>query len=146
MWKPRHTDPIETQATTLLAECDAILAGAAAEFLVAAGRWAPPWAWLNSLAHASREELEAAVAMEPARRPGEALDTGEWRAAQTFLAGEILSYIDDAGTDLAELQRTTLVPLELELIRSPSSPSLRPGQLAFSVMSAVHRNASRRSR
>jgi hypothetical protein len=143
MWSREHEDPVRSLAAELTDECNALLAGRYADYLHEQGHLAAPWVWMNALAHASQEELTEVAAGPPTRtsdRPG----TVEWRRAIAFLAEEVLERARSTGTSLADLQRSALVPLELELMACTGGAVLSPGQLAGLVMAAVHRHPSRR--
>ena len=65
------------------------------------------WAWTNLLAHGSRQDLCSE------RRRFRVIG-GQWREGRSFLVAELLDLADEFGP-LTEIQRTVLVPLELEL-------------------------------
>lgn len=95
--------------TELVRECEAYLLGHLAEHIEASGSRVPAWAWTNLLAHASAVELRA----ESARTWPKTVPNREWRQARSHLAAAVLGR---AGrTELAEIQRDVLVPLESEL-------------------------------
>lgn len=73
----------------------------------------PDWAWLNVLAHGSQDDIRALANGEPPWRISS--DTSVWHEALSFLAEELISQATRQGRALAVLQRSTLVPLELEL-------------------------------
>lgn len=80
----------------------------------------PAWILVAPLAHASWNELHRMAAWKQ-QVPG-----GRWYSTIGFLAGETLNIAGD-GTALLDLQRTTLVPLELRLlsgrVTSPTTPA-----------------------
>ena len=137
----RGQEPAGGRADELAAESEAILTGRYAGYLADRGLLVPPWAWVNVLAHAGEVELEAAASASVDRRPE---DAGEWRRALAFMAEDVLRHTRSTGVALAEVQQSTLVPLELELMGSTEGRQLRPGQLAGLVLAAVHRHPSRR--
>lgn len=143
MWRHSPEDPVNMLAGDLTLECEALLAGRYADFLCARGRPAPPWTWVNALAHRSAPELTALAGRE--RKPGVDDPHGpdQWRRALTFLAEDVLAQVEVTGTTLDQLQRTRLIPLELELCRNPHRCA-DPGQLAGVVMAVVRRRPSRR--
>lgn len=144
MWKPSREDPVESSASELALECEALLAGRYADHLRRQGRWAPAWAWVNVLAHATEEELAVAAAGGDRDQAPEPPGAHEWRKALTFLADDVLCYVEARGITLRQLQLSTLIPLELELMGRGDGPTLNPGQLAGTVMAAVHQHPSRR--
>lgn len=110
-------DPDRELGEELVAACEAFLEGRYAEHLERRGLRVPPWAWVNLLAHGTAAELDAARrVLADGEGPGAA-----WRAARAFLAREVLEAAQAAGTDLADLQRRVLVPLELELMGWPAA-------------------------
>ena len=143
MFKRRPEDPVVAFAGELTLECEALLAGRYADYLCSRGRWAPPWAWVNALAHGSAPELSALAG--GGGRPGvdDPPGTDRWRRALAFLAEDLLGQIEVTGATLDQLQRTRLIPLELELCRNPGRCT-DPGELAGLVMAVVRRRPSRR--
>jgi hypothetical protein len=95
-------------------ECEDFLAGRYAELLAAVRRPLPPWAALNHAAHAGIDAIRAAAAALP--------DDGglpSWEDARAVVATLVVTAVR-GGADLRELQRTVLVPLELELLADPA--------------------------
>lgn len=93
-------------------EFDAFLAGRYAEWALARRQAVPAWAWVNQVAHGSRDDLETLarsddIAASPA-------DRVVWHAATVFLAKEVLGVAGD-DTDLRRVQQEALVPVELQL-------------------------------
>lgn len=144
MWSHSREDPVESAAAELTRECEALLAGGYAEHLRAQGRWAPPWAWVNALAHGTADQLATIATGAAGDRPGEATGTKEWRVALSFLAEDVLRHVRSTGTTLRQVQRSKLIPLELHLMRREEGRALNPGQLAGTVLAAVHDHPSRR--
>ncbi len=143
MWK-RRPDDVESLAAELTLECESLLAGRYADYLCSQGRGAPPWAWVNALAHCSEPELTALARGDA--RPGihDTPVAQQWRQALAFLAEDVRSHVERTGIRLDQLQRTRLIPLELELCRNSDQYAGDPGQLAGLVMAAVRRRPSRR--
>lgn len=139
MWKRSPEDPVTTLAADLTLECEALLGGRYAEYLCSQGRPAPPWTWVNALAHRSEAELTALAGGDSHRTP----DALQWGQALAFLAEDVVSQVQRSGITLGQLQRTRLIPLELELSRNPDRCT-DPGQLAGLVMAVVRRRPSRR--
>ncbi len=113
-------------------ECEAFLTGHLVEHRRGANGFVSPWTWTNLLAHGTEEELRAALA-NPSR--------DRWEAARAYLAGDLL---DLAGSpkELREIQRTVLVPLELDLASRPATRGWEPQRWAGAV-SAVLREVRR---
>jgi hypothetical protein len=99
----------------LSGETEAFLDGRIVEHLTAAGRMVPTWAVLNKIAHGSPSEI--AYLTQTDGHPDNAPEAGEpvWRAAQRSLAARLLAS-DALPDDIAQVQQTVLVPLELRLI------------------------------
>ena len=88
------------------------LDGAWLEHLAERGRRVPPWAWLSALSHSDENRLTALAGDERVNVPAE---LREWWDAVAFLAGEILDTARGLELSPERLQRTRLIPLELEL-------------------------------
>lgn len=143
MWKRNPEDPVNTLAADLTLECEALLAGRYAEYLCSRGRPAPPWAWVNALAHRSASELTALAGGEGHPTVGCTPDAHQWHRALAFLAEDVVCQAQRSGIPVGELQRTRLVPLELELCRNPDRGT-DLGHLAGLVMAVIRRRPSRR--
>jgi len=139
MWH-RRKDEVAAQGRDLTVECESILRGRFVDYLQSQGRWTPAWAWVNALAHGTADDLAWWAA---GKGQGETAETGtdaaDWPAVLAFLAGDILSQLVAGGTTLARLQRSALIPLELELMRGVERPAPDQGRLAAMVMAAVRR-------
>jgi hypothetical protein len=99
---------------------------------------------VNALAHRTQEDL-AAIATVGAQPEGEWRGLpDEWRDAIVFLAGDVISYARAAGLSTAELQRSRLVPLELDLMRKSDDAVRTPGQLATLVIAVLREHRSAR--
>ena len=134
MWSCRYR-PWERE---LVAECEAYLAGHYAQYLREAKRLIPTWAWLNVLAHGSEDDVAALAAGEPCRRGS--TDAPVWQQAVAFLAQEVLNQVAARGRPLADLQRSTLVPLEFELAERPA---LSPATFVASVLGVLAQHPTR---
>lgn len=98
-------------------EVEAYLAGRYVELMVARKRPVPAWAVVNRLAHATRDELGRVVQGTTMSRGSPPSRRVAWEESERFLAGSLLART--RGTDdLAALQLTSLVPLELALIQA----------------------------
>lgn len=99
---------------------------------------AQPWAWINKLAHATWSELGDLAEARPRRARG-------WDGATAYLASEIRAYAS-TPEDLLHLQRSGLIPLELELLDGRIVPPHRPADLVTLVHTQIgktHRFPSR---
>ncbi len=132
----REERAIRDEAEELAAETEAMLSGRLAD------RWsgdrAPGWVWLNTLAHADWAGLTD-IADGSLRGQRSA-----WDGALMFLAGELLASAGSPGA-LRDLQRTELVPLELELLAGATPPPATPGGLVSLVRDQLARARSHRS-
>ena len=143
MWKRSPEDPVTTLAGELTLECEALLAGRYSDYLCSHGRPAPAWSWVNALAHRSASELTSLTCGSGRRGVDVTPDAQQWRQALAFLAEDVLHQVERGDVTLVQLQRSRLVPLELELCRNPDRCA-DPGQLAGLVMAVVRRGPSRR--
>lgn len=107
--------PVAPEADLLADDCEAFLAGRYVERLAASWRAIPEWAWLNSVAHGTVDELREVAA--GSRWVGSASlgGTRVWCEATAYLAGELLAHTGDDPHALSRIQASALVPLELEL-------------------------------
>lgn len=118
-------------------EFDAFLSGRYVDWLLASGNWVPGWAWVNSLAHGTVEELlrlTAPNALHPSR------DFSEWRRLIGGLADDLLALAPDDAT-LTSLQTRALVPLELHLAQQWWAQVMSPCDLAVLVTTALKPSA-----
>lgn len=141
MWRRGRRNGVARQARDLTDEFEALLRGSLVEYLQSEGRWTPPWAWVNALAHGSVDDLVRWAEADGADSDDDASrsEAAGWRAVLSFLAGDILSRVAAGRTTLEELQRSALIPLELELMRGVERPTPDQGRLAGMVMAAVRR-------
>jgi hypothetical protein len=126
----------------LVGDCEAFLAGHLAERVEAQAGVVPVWAWTNLLAHGSEDDVRSACSTT--RFPRRAPDV--WRDARSHLATELLELAERYGP-LVEVQRSVLVPLELEHASSVEVAGWGPRQWEASVEAALgrHRRVSRRN-
>ena len=121
MWRTRN----RAWEEEFVAECEVFLSGHYAQWLAEENRTVPVWAWLNVLAHGSDDDITALATGEPPSRRSQSACV--WQQALAFLAQELTSQATRRGYSLADIQRSTLVPLELELAgRRPLAPASLP--------------------
>jgi hypothetical protein len=110
-------------------EVEAFLTGHLVEHLAARHEPVPVWAVLNRLAHADSNELRSLVegfasdwVIHPSVAPP------RWLASERFIAGQLLAR---AATqeELVQIQRSSLIPLELQLIERSKVGNLTPEQV-----------------
>jgi hypothetical protein len=115
-------------------DLEAFLAGHLAEYLALRGQHVPVWAWTNLLAHGSETDLQAersAYGRQPSREDHDGRTDG-WRAARSFLADDVLE-LTVTCCPLGELQRSVLVPLELDLAERDEVAWWRPHEWVVAV-------------
>jgi hypothetical protein len=91
----------------------------------------PAWSLVNTLAHASRDDMRRVAAWSCD------LHLSRWRATLAFLAGEALSLATDEDT-LRRLQRQALIPLELRLLSGEVFSSRTPRRVTEIVRRALN--------
>lgn len=126
----RRTLRTRRSSNELVADCEAFLTGRYAERVVERGGTVPVWAWTNLLAHGRETDLRSEIAKTDGQ------NSDRWRAARAYLATELL---DGArrGRSLADVQRTVLVPLELELAAEPGAETWGRQRWVGAVRSAL---------
>jgi len=119
-------------------DCAAFLTGSLVRYRLDHGEGVAPWEWTNLLAHGSEAALRDELAAEHHQRPDapERDDLATWQAARSYVVVELLDLAGTCGP-LAELQRSLLVPLELELAGRPDTDGWRPNQWLAAVEAAL---------
>jgi hypothetical protein len=137
-WK-RVQSPSREDCERLVAESEAYLTGRYAHWRLARREAVPGWAWLNTLAHGSIDDLVAMTAADSNNADLEEL------VADT--ARELLSLMKRTGVSLVVLQRSMLLPLETRLrdMYGWESPRDRE-QLAEWFLLAIGRSGGPRPR
>ncbi len=138
-----------TASKELAEESEAFLSGRLAELLGSTHKPVEAWAWLNQVAHAEPERLQAIVAK--AHRPYFNLRLGglrsrRWRWAVAQVASDLLSLANERPRALRHLQTRALVPLELELARSRDRYTATPETMVVRARAALYRTWSRSRR
>jgi hypothetical protein len=133
----------EAEMLALVAECEQVLLGRYVERLEGLGQPVPVWAWTNLLAHGEEVDLRGRTAPPSGRW---SRSSSDWEPARSFLAGEVLDLIDGGPLSLMELQRSVLIPLELELAANADVAHWRPEQLVTTVLAVLQDARSRRRR
>jgi hypothetical protein len=97
------------------------LLGRYADDLMSRGEAVPPWAWVNTLAHAAPDHLVALSHNpgQPSLRP----ELWAWQRTVSFLAAEILETASRQATSVAEIQSLVVVPIELAAMPHTFGPS-----------------------
>jgi hypothetical protein len=122
----------EAGDSILATECEAFLNGTLAEYWDEKGVVVPVWAWTNLLAHGSGGRIgESVVGPSRPRRAAR-----NWRIARSYLAHRVL-HLTDVQFTLSELQRSILIPLELEMAARPEVSRWTPRQWVDTVDRAI---------
>ena len=129
--RQRRRDPV---GEALATECASFLDGSFAEHLAGLLQVVPPWAWMNLLAHGTEAEVRRAATTFVARG---------WPGARRFLAGELVDLVESGHGPLERLQRSALVPLELELATLPWTAGWTPAQLVAAVLAVLPERSAR---
>jgi len=112
MWGPRQRNDRPPAADGVAGECELFLDGFWVDHEAERRRRVPPWAWVSVLSHSDENRLTALAGDERVNVPAE---LRAWWDAIAFLAGEILDTALGLDWSPERLQRTRLIPLELEL-------------------------------
>ena len=127
----------------LVSECEAFLTGRYAPNLDAEHLPIPAWAWLNTLAHGGPEQITAqtlALDVHTWFDPRRA-----WEEALSYLAHEVLSLVEQGSCTLEEIQRSSLVPVELELA-AVHPWDWEPSEVVHMVLDALDESQARHRR
>jgi hypothetical protein len=120
-WRTRLS-PAARRERRLAVECEAFVVGRYHYHLPRRQRW--EWAWVNTLAHGNRSEIEnLACALEKRAQ------------AAAFAATEVLATGDRYGMELSWLQAGFLVPVEVECMQRGS---LNAATTTSRVLAALH--------
>ena|SRR5665213_2507536 len=125
--------PTTAEASTA-DHCVAFLAGNLAEYGITHSQIVSTWEWTNLLAHGAEGDLRREATGDDPRQSlvrGSAPEDG-WLAARSYLASELLDLVGGRGSFCA-VQRSALVPLELELACNPQAARWRPHEWVFAV-------------
>jgi hypothetical protein len=137
MWTTRS----RTWERELVAECEEFLFGRYAQYLRGQNRAVPTWAWLNLLAHGNEQDITT-LAVSGSPRPSSSDIV--WQEALAFLAQELMSEATRRGLPLVSLQRSTLVPLELEFAGRRGPVDAQPVEFVSSVLRALTQHRTSR--
>lgn len=128
--KKRRHDMAESAVVT---ECSAFLTGTLAEQLEAQGQQVPVWVWTNLLAHG-----DEALILETIARTRHRLLNRNWWTVRTDLIKVILD-ITHWNYSLDELQKSVLIPLELDLASRSDVVLWSPQEWANAVTHSLRR-------
>jgi len=116
-------------ASQLIAESEAFVSGQLAELYERRDGYVPVWTWTNLLAHGSEQMLRDAYGANEDRSVDH---EHPWRAARSYLAGEVLHLAEQVGS-LEQVQREALRPIELELASWMSAESWASREWASTI-------------
>jgi hypothetical protein len=116
---------VRRQSRELTEEAAAFLQGGLAMERARHGARPQDWEWVNFLAHSSPVQL-ARLSAHPYAFARVIRDE-EWWGALIYLTERILHLCQSTGASLEDVQRTALVPLELELA-ARSALALQSGE------------------
>jgi hypothetical protein len=108
----RAPESVEITSSGIAQECEAFLAGTFIDVMHEGRRLPPVWTWLNDAAHGSTERLQGIAA-------GEAGGDVEVTTRATIARAVLCA---GADRDLLELQRSSLIPLELRIAGTELTP------------------------
>jgi hypothetical protein len=128
---PRASELPRREPPSPADDCAAFLDGRYARWLLAQGREVPGWAWLNQAAHAPHLDLLVVAVAQPVP-----VGPPAWASASRLVAQEVIGRVRSAE-ELDRLREEVLVPLELDLARTPLCPPLTPGQLVTLVRATL---------
>lgn len=128
-WSRRAESPGDDVGT----ECEEFLSGRFARMLATRGEPVPAWAWLNQVAHATRQEVAALAATAGSPRR---LGAGDWRAAVAAVALDLL-WLAQNERALQLLQLEALVPVELALMGDQTALVGTPEELVRIARAAL---------
>jgi hypothetical protein len=130
---------LSADGSLLVAETEAFLSGEYATYLRSRRHGVPGWAWLNSFAHGQLPNL-----LETQRPPHSltsvARSRGEdraWLQAQSILGRDLLKIVQDDPQRLVLVQQSTLVPLELRLMKREATDGLTAYELVQATRAAL---------
>src|SRR5947209_423342 len=133
--------PPEPTRMSIGAECDAYLRGEYVEYASALGWKIPVWGWINAVAHGDEPRL-ARLAVFGYRREIALAGRKDWNRAVSCIASAVLEQATQPGTDLADLQASMFIPLELLLIDDETTWDLTPNQLVAVALAVLRRHPS----
>jgi hypothetical protein len=124
-------------------ECDAFLRGEYVEYASAMGWNVPVWAWINAVAHADQDRL-VRLALVGYRHDIALSGRREWSRAVSCIASAVVEETSRTGRELAELQASLFVPLEMVLIDDETTWDLSANQLMAVAVAVLRRHPSSR--
>lgn len=130
---------ISIDCAWLIADTEAFLSGDYARHMRRHGQVVPTWARLNQLAHGELRSLRHARRPLSAGRSAAIADWTEeaWRSAQRVLARELLSFVGNDRDLWSAVQRTVLIPLELQLIAAEATGGVTALELVQCTRAAL---------
>jgi hypothetical protein len=137
MSRRREERVLQVGAGYVLEEAAAILNGRMVH-RYGPGETVPSWARINELAHADWDDLTHLC------DPTAPTSRSAWDGAARYLAAELVSAAGSPA-GLRELQRSSLVPLELDMLADRGPTAATPTELVQLVRHELARDRARRS-
>ena len=140
-WSKRRS--LSRDCDRLISDAEAFLSGDYENHVRRHDRRVPGWARLNRFAHGDLRIVRRARRPFAATKSAAFADWPEeaWRSAQRIVASELLALVGDSPGLLLQLQRSVLVPLELELIGAEAKSHLTALELVQVTRLALRRCA-----
>ena len=126
----RRRRELTRQAAAVISEAAAVVEGHTVDW-AAGDLTGQGWAWTNTLAHTSWEDLRRLSNERTYLRPA-------WKGALSYLASEITA---DTGSPevLVMFQRDVLIPLELDILAGRTSPPVSASELIAMIRAELNR-------
>jgi len=141
--RPGGNRPHSAAGSRLIGDAEAFLAGDFADHLRGQNEIVPGWARLNNLAHGDLQSLRhARRAFLPTSSMAFDWKETTWRNAERVLSDELLELVENHPDVLSRVQRTVLVPLEFELMRTEAERGLTAFELVQSTRTALRSSIS----
>lgn len=134
---PRGNPAVEATSPGIGAECEAFVTGRYVEHLAAHQIPVPAWTWLNLLAHGTMEDLRLDDSRLTARDHRSPNDAELWRAARSYLSGEILELVESSNTSLRRIQAATIRPTESRACQAQQHAPWTADRMVTEVLSGL---------
>ena len=132
-FRSRTQRRIRSDGRRLAEESEAFLRG---EYIleIPAGSPVPPGVWINVLAHGSESMLRRIADRYDGAPPVRAAG---WVAARGYVAAALIARVDGEVIDLAEFQRSVLIPLELAALSGVPASMQSPRDLVAIILASL---------
>ena len=135
----RRRSGADEQEFEVATDCERFLEGSYLRHLCSTRDQVPHWVWLSTLAHATPDGIVAIAtrSSDLEKRP----ELLAWSRALSFLACELIQRSAKSDQTVSELQRSVLVPLELQMMGT----SIGPSEMTRRVLLALQQRSSHHS-